>query len=329
MALPTLSKTWQIVPSLQVGNSVSYALDCGDHFIKLKDTLIGFALNPWTVVSSCAKVGGSTWTAGAVDYWQASNEILWVTSTNPNVSANRSWIVLKQTALGSNFQLLIDCLGQTGSSRNNIYISPSAGFTGGTTLLRPTATDEVRYMDNDFARNGNPFSGAWIGRLHVWMTTDGECTRISLYRGNAQYSFWSIEKPRNPYTGWSQPWVFCLSGSENISGRSVYGVQNTGSWYMSEFGTAIVTAEGAISGSSGTNFQAPDEVLPGAQKAIYPQGLASQTVGWRGARKGQFFDQWWFTGLSDMDTVPDDASRQFVVIGDMLQPWDGSIPLWS
>ena len=96
----------------------------------LKTTLIAGA---WDVVSSCGKVGGITWTAGASDYWNAVNEVAWAAA-----GSNHSWIVLKNTSLissGAGFQVCIDC-NDASTANGTIVVSYNAGFTGGTKIGR-------------------------------------------------------------------------------------------------------------------------------------------------------------------------------------------------
>lgn len=325
MALPILSKVWQVSPNIVVGGATT--LDAGRSLLyTLKSTLIGFALNPWQVVSSS---DGSS--AGPTDLWGSSTDINWTATTygvTDNPTAARSWVVLKQTGMASaNFQILFDCVRNVQASgwEVRVYFSPAAGFTGGTFQLRPTATDEIWHW-NDW--NGS-FSAEY-GRMHVWQSTDGECTRAVYYRREpGQYMWMAVETPANPQPGWTNPFLFQFEADDNTNGMTFYGDLNTNARYRCDLGYAYLTAEGLIANPSGIYFQQPDELLEGAVKAVYPQGLASESYGWRGTKKGEIVDQWWFAGSSDKNTVPDDTSRQFIVIGDMLLPWDGSLPLWS
>jgi hypothetical protein len=55
-------------------------------------------------------------------------------------------------------------------------------------------------------------------------------------------------------------------------------------------------------------------------------GMVSVTAAHRG-RHGTFFDLWaGLDNLADGDTYPNDASNQFVQIGPLIYPWNGSTP---
>lgn len=328
MALPSLNKTWQITPNVEVGSTVSRAEAVRDFFYNLKQALVGFPLNPWLVVSSCGKVGGSTWTAGPSDYWDVPAAVVGsIGSSVPDGVVLRAWIVLRQSGMtGGNFQVLIDMLcSSVEGTYYNLHVSPSAGFTGGDTTHRPTATDGIYY-----GQFPTGFNSGYKGRMHAWQTTDGSCTRLTMYRSYGQYFWLAFETPKNPYAGWTNPFMACCQSEQATAGQTYYGDQNTNALYRGEYGYAYLTAEGWGTNPSGLNYSGPDEILPGPTRAFFPMGMASHSAGWRGARKGQLYDLWWFNGSSDRSLIPDDASRQFVVIGDMALPWDGSTtPLWS
>ena len=141
------------------------------HFIRtVKDALIAFASTPWTMRYSCNSV-----TAGAagdgVDRITTNANLVWASAGSAH-----SWIVLRQTGIATNFELLLSCENAHASGTTlMIVVSPAAGFTGGTTTARPTATDEVVL---------NAAAVAWAAsavtalRWHLQQSTDGQCTRI-------------------------------------------------------------------------------------------------------------------------------------------------------
>jgi len=136
MALPTLEKTWQILPNQQVGvitgglqEAVKYML------LGVKDRLVDVPLGAWTVVGSS---DSSSANLTGTDLWVDKDDLVWDTAGNAH-----SWMVLRNTAIATNFEICID-LSQAASDFDNLTFvySHTAGFTGGTITARPTATDE-------------------------------------------------------------------------------------------------------------------------------------------------------------------------------------------
>ena len=125
MALPTLEKTWQILPNQQVGvitgglqEAVKYML------LGVKDRLIGVTLGAWTVVGSS---DSSSANLSGTDLWVDKDDLVWNTAGNAH-----SWMVLRNTAIATNFEICID-LSQAASDFDNLTFvySHTAGFTGG------------------------------------------------------------------------------------------------------------------------------------------------------------------------------------------------------
>ena len=140
MPLPTLDKTWQFsvnnriaADSTTTGGANDGTNDRKNLLLGIKNALIGFASNPWTVSGSSGAVAG-TGAMDSVDRWTSISEMLSTATT----STDRSWIVLTQSAVG--IHLLIDWVG-FGSHRGSgidIFVS-TAAFTGGALNARPTA----------------------------------------------------------------------------------------------------------------------------------------------------------------------------------------------
>src|SRR5678815_1345942 len=170
MALPTKVKTWQYANNTG-GNSWlgTNTADCAFSIVAMKDEMLAFGSNPWVVVGSSDGV-----TAGmdAVDRW--------VDYTNLPIYTGgaMSWIVLGQPELSANAQLCIAFNSGTGTQATVIW-SPTAGFTGGNTTTRPTATDEKSsgVIDLFWALPG---SGGFDNRIHVAQSTDGKSFRAFL-----------------------------------------------------------------------------------------------------------------------------------------------------
>jgi hypothetical protein len=300
MALPTLVKTWQFNANNAIAALGSAANDNRRMWRSIKDALIGFPTNPWTVRYSCG--GGVAGSAGdGVDRWTVDTNIV-----AGNEGASHSWIVLRQTGIATNYEI---CISINTANANvavlSIYVSPSAGFTGGSTTATPTATDQVTLFTN----GGYGLSSDLAARWSAMQSTDGQCTRVwTANSGNIGF-VWAFEKPANPTTGWSNPSVaFATTAAPGLLSTGVFKHGSlSGTMAMGVESIAVTTIANEISG----------------EWPMVPIGLNSSTVGARG-RQGSLQDMWWGSAnVASGDTYPNDASNQFVQIGNLILPWNG------
>jgi hypothetical protein len=207
MALPTLTKTWQFnVNNAQAAQGGALP-DNRKMWRAIKDVLIGFATTPWTIgYSSGGGVAGSA--NDGVDRWTSDTNLTWTTTL--------SWMVLKQSGLGSG-QLLISLPSSVNGSSINFVYSPSAGFTGGSTAARPTATDEIAFSG---IQSGPTVDVAM--RWSVMQSTDGQVTRIFTC-----------------FSGFLNFWLQIEKGA-NATGGSP-GATNSGFFFVTGSNTAAVT----------------------------------------------------------------------------------------
>lgn len=319
MALPSLAKTWQY----SVNNTVAVganALATNRAVLRaIKNALLAFGTLPWTVRYSCDST-----TAGiagdAVDRWTADTNLVWA-----NAGTAHSWIVLQQTGITSTFQVCLDLTSASASGLVlTIVLSPSAGFTGGTTTARPTATDEVIVQSN----------AGWGGQsantqtvYHVMHSTDGQCNRVAICVGNTTSGFWILDKPANPVTGWSNPSLGGCGGASSASEQGTYANFSKAAGSKGR-GSATMNLYFSVEGY-GTAFEAVGVGIAVANDlssefAFFPIGLTSDTASNRG-RHGSVFDLWFGpTNLSTGDTFPNDTSRTFAVFSDLVVPWNGT-----
>lgn len=333
MALPVPDKTWQFDVN-QIMPDLGSQLTSGRRLMRtIKNSLVGFGSNPWTVrYSSNSAVAG---TAGdGVDRWTADTDLVWA-------AGNHSWIVLRQTGIATNFELCIDL--NFGTIYNaSLIASPSAGFTGGTISARPTATDEFSVsVQNGWGLNGGATANA--GALHVMQSTDGQVTYVIFACDNKAQGFWMLARPKNPATGWTNPSICTIDMVTPSSGVSVESMTiprffSPNSPLLRARGNSAViqifcTSEGFTNGSNSGSLladstyglNAPNDFS--GEYPMFPVGFASRTTGNRG-RHGQIFDMWLGLDITNIgDTYPNDASRQFVHFGEFIFPWNGSVPL--
>jgi hypothetical protein len=311
MALPVLAKTWQFDVNQSVA-AQGTALDTGERIMfTIKNSLLGFTTNPWI----CS--GSSNSVAAALD----GVDRIVTTANIVGAAGAHSWIVLRQTGIATNYEICIDW-NSSGSNSISLVVSPSAGFTGGTTTARPTATDEMVIINQS----------AWFSnqdanhQVHVMQSTDGACTRIIVWRGGTNLcTFMLFDKPVNTVSGWTNPSISCaqsITGGSAISystltaGTGSVGrgaSQFTAQWAGESFGSLLL-AELTNIGTVVNSFE--------NAWSFFPIGAGSTTASNRG-RHCSLADIWWKpTGISDADTFPNDAdNRQFVAFGCLIFPW--------
>ncbi len=144
--------------------------------------------NAWTVVGSC----------DSTQYAMDGTDYLIDYTNMVSGTGNHSWFVLRNAALGAGSGLEICIAHENQTSYDNeltIAYSWSAGFTGGATDARPTATDEFQTHD---AVVFLP-TGATRFVINRLFSTDGEATRFFVTNGLSVSSMGLfVEKLKNP-----------------------------------------------------------------------------------------------------------------------------------
>lgn len=332
MTTPALTRTWQFQVNTNTP-ATGAALGCNQALMfALKEALKGngawtdsaggavASSGNWVVSYSCDSVAAGA-AGDGVDRWAAAANLVWNGGANP-----RSWIVLRQSGIASGFEVCI-YLNSVSPQQATVVVSPSAGFTGGTTTTRPSATDEIVLLNT--ANYGGPSVNA-ASYLHVLKTADGSAARIAICRNGQIAGFWFFELPGAPLAGWANPSVSCvLTGDAGASpttictlanlsnAASVWGyTQNPVAHYL----TGLCTRAHSMLASNQTVASDISGEYP-----FFEQGIYSETVYGRG-RNGMLVDSWWgLAALADSDTYPL-ASRDFVQLGDVIWPWDKSAP---
>jgi len=312
MPMPTLAKTWQFSINQQTANSGSVETNTDTAFLLIKNALKAFGSGAWTVVGSS---NGTTAGIDGVDRLSTIADIV-----HNNAASAHSWIVLKNTGLGSNFQVLF-AFDSSNPYQWTIITSPSAGFTGGSITANPTTTDGFTHLS---VGSFWPSSAAALVS-HTMVSTDGECTRVVVYSANAVVGGLFFEKAQNPSTGWTIPvWCRVAVGSTSLNVTSWASVaSNYGSRAGSTNFTGFFLSEGTNAGLAysttdvGTVANQLDSTWP-----LFPFGLCSQTPGVKG-RHGNVYDLWCRpSGVAVADTFPNDpALRRLVAFGELVFPW--------
>lgn len=335
MTVPALAKTWQFDLN-QVIRWIDFNTVNQNLLFAIKESLKGFPLMPWVVKGSSNSVAAGM---DNVDRWLSRTNLV-----SAAAGSAHSWIVLEQAGLNAGFQVCIDMRFNGGGT---VAVSPSAGFTGGTTTNRPTATDEYTctLVNAADASWGVTNLGAILNHnLHVMQSTDGQCTRIFVTVGNVDNAgtsfgnppittlFASFDKLRNPVTGFTIPVVSSWAGT-----TSAAEVMD----YAALFSTSV-NAENFRSRHSGTNMRVnlswdhtwnifnflawgPNTFT--SEAAMMSLGAYVPNTATRRGRHGEFFDMWVAPRFPLPSFVfPDAVTPAFVKVGSLVLPWDGVSP---
>lgn len=326
MSYPTPQKTWQFSASGSPTINVAYGGtgttegDADDLIIKVKNLLKTLDLNAWGVVYSCnGSVAGAA--GDGVDRWSTAADVV-----HANAGVAHSWIVLRQSVLGSNFQLLIDfCSGNAYQAA--ISYSKTVGFSGGSTTAAPTATDQcpLNSASVGTAANWGPLNSNHTGTFHLLTSSDGKALRLFVCTGGSTVGAWLLDEPQNYPTGWTSPhiaWIYS-SGSAGVEGpiyvNLVRNANARGRVGSTNF-AAYLGVEGCNSSELGTQVTGANDI-----DSTYPMGgvsiISTSTAGTRG-RLGVISDLW--TGLAALASASTYGSKQFAHFGDLIVPWDGS-----
>jgi hypothetical protein len=330
MTLPVLGKTWQFVPNYAIA-ATGTALVTNRTILKaIKDFLTTdaaewvdnanvatTAANLWTVRYSCdSLVAGAA--GDGVDRWDAITDLVWA-----NAGVAHSWIVLRQATIGATAEILISCEG-TSANGNIITLvtSASAGFTGGTTTVRPTATDEDVRLNN--AAWGGVGSADTNVKLHVMKSTDGECWRVFCCNAGQANTSWILEKAvafasatwTNRLVTYVQGAAAATSTLTNIllNTSASFGGRGVSNMTLTMAGMAFAGAQANVSITTANDLSSAWPFMP--------HQLVSATASNRGFH-GYLNDVWFgSTTVATGSTYPTTGTQhQFAQLGSLILPW--------
>lgn len=336
MSLPTPQKTWltAAVANVMTGSDVGNQKDLE---IKKKNQRKAWGQ---TVVGSS---NGTTGARDGVDRWVTTADI-------PNF-VTAPWI---EFANGNgSHDLLVYANG--GESDWYFYHSPSGAFTGGSASARPTAADEeLVYGNSWFGRGGGGSTPQFV--CNMWLATDGSCIRFTYWQGGINFGNIFYDAVDDPTPGWTHP-NYAMIDKHGVDafaeqdcgqvGNIVFspyagdGVFRTWGPHgrMTMLGTCEASGYGGVYSLTQTLGNTKNQIsntyrnLPrcGLFNAYGVNGFGATAgdFGWH----GRVFDFWWIgqrsrpPGGGDTfhagDTTPLDGSKQFVIIGDFMLPWNG------
>jgi hypothetical protein len=343
MADPDIQKTWEFeVNGLALQNNAQASTtahqDRREMMLGIKQRLTNTGsfstfTTPWTVQSSS---DGHT-NASAADHWGDIDDLVWRDEDVPG--NNFSWIVLRQTGIGATFELLIACESDSvGDDGSQIYAAVSVGGwnTDGnlTTIPTPVTPGDFRVIRNDDGTSqgywgsgtdaGSPTGGY---RWHVMMSSDGECTRVITFANTVNLGVWIFDKPDNPVTGWTDPYVAVIQATNSFSTtQASYTLFNAAAAMKGRFSgadtTMFLSTEGLANTSVGQAITTRNQL--DNTWAVSEMGIASQTATFTG-HMGQMFDLWWGPATTVSGRYyPQGLTKLYVNVGSMIFPWDGS-----
>jgi hypothetical protein len=333
MALPILSKTW-IFKTNRVIRRLDADLPNGNptFLFLLKDSLANASgwtnaagspvtnSYPWTVTSSSDSVS-----AGLSDYWLDEGDVI-VNSTN------FSWVVLRQPQINPLYEIAFGIGSGLATYQHNFYVAPTLGFsqTGLVPTAYPASLGDRYQTTTNNSINGSNTTNFELA-LHIMMSTDGQCTYVFGCRNNAVVMTWLILKPKNPVTGWANPAITVQNRGTSPTYNS--GISGVG-WFAGHVPPGIFTVDLGYScyspagglGAIGYRQQTVNQ-LTGEWPIIRSHFTSFSTSMYFAGSVGEPFDIW-LAPANRIGTSPD-VARSFAVFGDLLVPWDGTIPLIS
>lgn len=326
---PALEKTWIHNVNQVVTGSLSNAASHQMHIIKA--TLLA---GGWEVVGS---------SSGAPDAAMDGVDRIgvWPSSWNWPIHAsgtltNGSWIVLRQPAIASDFQLMMFTANTEAPTGTMGYtaIAPNGGFTVYPTnpAYAPIGGTYVSCTMNFFDEgivSFNSDSANPRSIIHTMYTTDKKNWRFIGYQMGVMKLLIMIDVVADAVTGWSPAFVATwLGGSTGPKGTYAnYNALSTNC--VSKVGVNTVnlylTTESFGTGAVGTLMKANPET---ALFPIFPIGVACTDTGYRG-RHGRLQDIYFTTTGGE---VPDGSifygyGERFVKFGHFVLPWSSSLAL--
>jgi len=326
MTGPRTTKTWQHIVNIDHVKHSEPTEFQREIYINFKDTLKSFPLSPWVVDYSCdSSVAGTP--SDGVDRWSVFSDIVGNTSGNAH-----SWIVLTQAGMNG-LQICIDF--DNGDLSNwSIIMSVNGDFSGGTTLNRPTSSDDIVCVSiND---SGIETSDTY---LHAMMSDDGACTRVIMANNTAVGGYFSLETLKDPVDNWTTPYMgFFSAGTGDPQDSLNYSVirnftRSVGSAKFPAGGlenALTMTMEGYQDRALGENDEGT--VYPVSQNELsntfdmYPVGIFCHKKPSRG-RHGELFDLYAVGDAAGSGQLiaSSDTSIQWAVFNSLCFPWNEEI----
>jgi hypothetical protein len=343
--LPALDLTYQFSVNHVLAAQGSAIATSRALLFAIKQGFISFGVNPWAVRYSCNGTTAGTVNDG-VDRWVTDADLVWSTGTSA-----KSWTVLRNA---DGFEVMIECRSGGATGRNLcVAVSASAHFTGGSTTVRPTATDEMVLIDGlspGQSSWGQGSSGTTTDRGYAWHllhSTDGLVTQLVICHNNNATGFWYLGRVSQPVTGWTLPVMGAIwadGATTPVSGAHYTEMADGANTDVGNphalgrfpggtaklFATAIAFGTGTANTAdySGRRVTTINEVS--SEWELQQVGLGCATPGFRGMSHGRLYDvRWTSTGTPTGTDFPADATRVRATFGNIVIAWNGTVPISS
>ena len=212
MGYISLDKTWNVVSCVVDSSIYTVVADQNKRALYLLKE--AFVTAGWVVTQSSDGTNvGSSGNLPA-DRWTDYSKLIW--AINPTA---HSWVVLKNTAIGTNFSVCLDCNFGSGSTQIITVTATYGGYQAGTIQNRPVVNTGC--VEHTFSSITSNTSG--VSNNHgyaVIYSSDGTCIRVfSSYDGTGvNYTTYSgfamlFEKLKNPTSLLSYNYVAIVSSS--------------------------------------------------------------------------------------------------------------------
>lgn len=313
MAAPAHSKTWTYSFNNMLEMTTTATLSSQGNVWKIKEVLKALG---WTVIGSC-----NSTTAGmdGVDRW--------VTSANVTFNGSaHSWIVFSNSTLAQGaFYLLIDCNSGT-PGYGTIRISDTVAFTGGSTTLAPTATGSGPLVNSAAIYSFANFNVQGI--LHGWMSSDLKVTYLAITYNGVVSTMVGIGALKNLCSGTTTTTPYF--GFWQSVGTNVTLVPNTGYGRRFSTGTPELFDLGGHWALSRPLVRRPYPRVGAYAVPFFPVVVGGQATGTRGVL-GAMEDLYWSGDPQTGGILPGDrimdSGNNWISVGSLFMPWDGTTQL--
>lgn len=348
MPAPTITETWRFNVSQSIAGATPAAMRQA-LLLAIVNSLLGLGswtdgdgvassiTTPWEHVSSCDSVA----TSSVTNLWDSSTDLVW----NAEGSAH-SWIILRHHDFfgeGNPLYMLINCNPNATQNATIMMSFSRAGYTGGTTTARPTATDE--HIVRPVA--GNVTTAGWQGddnttvsvsmRLHFLMTNNGRKFKIFMTRSSVCIAKWELFDCDEDEIGFSEPYLFQIVSEDFVTGAEVELLSYSNltdtafNWYGREQGgVGDFRAEPMIphaqNFSSGNSL--PGSPLNGFNGRWMPMPQTLRGVAPAAGPLTPVPDMWWARiaeGTGSPMRDPDLEENNYMQFGYEIVPWNNSV----
>jgi hypothetical protein len=326
--LPTPQKRWSVA-TLVSALSGTDATNQKDLILQIKNQRKTFG---HVVMGSS---DGTTGAIDGVDRWSS-------TASLPD-GVDWPWMLLKQPGSGAEDLVSYQAFGQTNWRWEQ---SPGGLFTGGSASTLPTATDSSGSLYGGI--NGSIFFGGGGHTAHpyicnMWVSSDLKCCRQTFWYNGNPFGNVVFDAIDDPSAGISPCIAFVdkFNSSDPAADNQIGYLQN----YCYSLSSGIakgwgpsgrLNMYGSATGTYSGGFRSMVGQLAGKNKVTGTYrndesrcGLYEPYVNSDGGYHGLLFDHWWVqersinANFNSGDTLPLDGSKQFVIIGDFMWPWNG------